>query len=136
MRLYTTKRDVQAKLAVTNTLANPPKPPTKGAPGICQLLTPINRCSVFSPTFTKMPTMMKRMTVNTFKEESQYSTIKQACLITVLNAEGLRTELSICLHVCSVHSNEEQPKQETNNPRTPRCPILQNQLSSSKIRRD
>ena len=65
---------VHAKLAVTNTLANPPNPPTNGAPGICQFFVPMNSCSWLAPTLTAMPKMMNTTTVAIFSEDSQYST--------------------------------------------------------------
>ena len=67
----------QAKLAVTKTLANPPNPPTNGAPAIFQLVRPINLCSVLTPTLTRVPTIMKATTVTTLSEDNQYSAISR-----------------------------------------------------------
>jgi hypothetical protein len=63
---------------VTKTLAKPPKPPTNGAPGIRQLLPPMYRCSELTPALTMMPVMTKITMVTTFKEESQYSSDRDA----------------------------------------------------------
>jgi hypothetical protein len=101
-------------------LANPPNPPTNGAPGIRQFVKPMTACSGFAPTFTAMPTTMKAMMVRTLREDNQYS------LGTVSpcpdRSKGVPTHLAICSNVHGVYAYEKHPEDSAEDPCVAFCP--------------
>jgi hypothetical protein len=93
--------------AATKTVAKPESPPTNGASPMVQLTKPIGLCSRLRPPFTRVPVMMKTITVAILIDDSQYS-VRNRLRSTLLGAMGILTKLSVHPYMNSVCRKQEQ----------------------------
>ena len=106
----------QAKLAVTNTRAKPPKPPTNGASPILQFLPPMYSWEVFPPALTTMPRITNTTIIATFREASQYSNVTWSVAYGRRMEYDDPTKFTVSFDINGIDRNKEHPEDQTDNP--------------------